>query len=92
MRALTPVDLLELPAAEFHRLIDQRPEMAAQVRSIVAQRNQRNAELRHDVNLAQNMVLAVERPGARALPAGAHTGALPAQLPYLRGGLCHTSW
>jgi CRP-like cAMP-binding protein/Fe-S-cluster-containing hydrogenase component 2 len=61
VRALTPVDLLALPAAEFHRLIELRPDIAAQVHSTIARRNQRNAELRHDENQAQNMALAVER-------------------------------
>jgi CRP-like cAMP-binding protein/Fe-S-cluster-containing hydrogenase component 2 len=61
VRALTPVDLLELPAAEFHRLIEQRPDIAAQIHTTVARRNQHNAELRHDESRAHKMAVAVHK-------------------------------
>jgi CRP-like cAMP-binding protein/Fe-S-cluster-containing hydrogenase component 2 len=61
VRALTPTDLLTLPAAEFHALIDQRPDLEAQLRSEVERRLRHSAAMRGDASRARELELAVGR-------------------------------
>jgi CRP-like cAMP-binding protein/Fe-S-cluster-containing hydrogenase component 2 len=61
VRALTPTDVLALPGAEFHHLIEQRPDLGEQLRSVVEQRMRNNAAVRGDEVLARELELAVGR-------------------------------
>jgi len=61
VRALTPTEVLALPGAEFHELIEQRPDLEAQMRSVVEQRIRNNAAVRGDQALARELELAVGR-------------------------------
>jgi CRP-like cAMP-binding protein/Fe-S-cluster-containing hydrogenase component 2 len=61
VRALTPTDLLALPVADFHDLIDSRPELEAQLRSVVEKRIRSSAEVRGDEARARELELAVSR-------------------------------
>lgn len=58
VRALTPVETLELPAGEFARLLEQQPALAAALEQVVARR--RSANVAQDERLRQ-LAAAVER-------------------------------
>jgi CRP-like cAMP-binding protein/Fe-S-cluster-containing hydrogenase component 2 len=59
VRALTPTDLLVLPAGDFDRLIEQRPELEAQLRTVVEKRIRHSAAMRGDKERARELELAV---------------------------------
>lgn len=59
VRALTATDVLALPAADFHRLLEQRPDMEAQLRVVVERRLANGANLRNDKDRARQLMLAV---------------------------------
>jgi CRP-like cAMP-binding protein len=59
VRALTPTELLTLPAGDFHHLIDQRPDLEAQLRSVIEKRIRNSAEVRGDETRARELELAV---------------------------------
>lgn len=59
VRALTPTDVLRLPAAEFHRLLVQRKELEEQLREVAQQRKEQNAALRNNHERAQQVTLVV---------------------------------
>lgn len=61
VRALTPTDLLTLPASDFHHLIEQRPDLEAQLRGEVERRIRHGAAMRGDVSRARELELAVSR-------------------------------
>lgn len=61
VRALTPTDVLALPGADFHRLIDGRPELEAQLRGVVEKRMRNNAAMRGDEARARELELVVGR-------------------------------
>ncbi len=61
VRALTPIDVLALPAAEFDALLVRRPDLKFQLESVVAQRRANNELLRRDHGLAQMINLVVEK-------------------------------
>ena len=61
VRALTPTDVLALPGAEFHRLIEQRPDLEAQLRAEVERRLHNGALMRNDTARARELQLAVTR-------------------------------
>ncbi|NTU79872.1 MAG: cyclic nucleotide-binding domain-containing protein [Chloroflexales bacterium] len=61
VRALTPTDVLALPGADFHRLIEGRPDLEAQLRSVVEKRIRNNAAMRGDDSRARELELAVSR-------------------------------
>ena len=61
VRAITPTELLMLPANEFHRLLDQRPEFAEHLRSVIERRLNQNNALRDDANRARELRLAVNQ-------------------------------
>ncbi len=61
VRALTPTDVLALPGVEFHRLIEHRPDLEAQLRAEVERRLQNGALMRNDSARARELQLAVTR-------------------------------
>ncbi len=61
VRALTPIDVLMLPGADFHRLIEQRPDLEAQLRREVEKRLRNGAAVRSDETRARELELAVSK-------------------------------
>lgn len=61
VRAVTPTDVLALPGADFHRLIEGRPELEAQLRSVVEKRMRNNDALRGDEARSRELELVVSR-------------------------------
>jgi CRP-like cAMP-binding protein/Fe-S-cluster-containing hydrogenase component 2 len=61
VRAVIPTDLLKLPAAEFHNLLDQRPDLESQMRTIIERRIQNGDTMRDDSNRSRELVTAVNR-------------------------------
>ncbi len=61
VRALTPTDVLALPGVDFHRLIEQRPDLEAQLRAEVERRLRNGALMRSDTARARELQLAVTR-------------------------------
>lgn len=66
VRALTPTDILALPGAAFQRLIEERPDLEAQLRMVVEQRIRNTAAVNDDAVLARQLELAVSRGVLRA--------------------------
>lgn len=66
VRALTPADVLVLPGVEFHRLIDQRPDLEAQLRSVVERRIRNSTAVQNDEARAHHLELAVKHGLLRA--------------------------
>lgn len=60
VRAFTATDILALPAADFHWLLAQRPELEAQLHTVVEQRLSHNATMRTDQDRVRHLNLAVE--------------------------------
>ena len=61
VRALSPVEVLALPAAEFSRLLKRQPALSAQLHEVVAQRRAANAMMRRDQERANQLTAAVDR-------------------------------
>ncbi|HEX9442099.1 MAG TPA: cyclic nucleotide-binding domain-containing protein [Roseiflexaceae bacterium] len=61
IRALTPVEVLSLPAAEFNRLLQQQPALKAQLQQVVSQRLAANAAMHHDQERVQQLTAAIDR-------------------------------
>lgn len=61
VRALTPTTLLTLPAEDFQRLIEQRPDLEAQLRTVVEKRLRNSAAMQGDENRARELELAVSK-------------------------------
>jgi CRP-like cAMP-binding protein/Na+-translocating ferredoxin:NAD+ oxidoreductase RNF subunit RnfB len=61
VRALSPVEVLALPAAEFSRLLRRQPALNAQLQEVVSQRRAANAAIRRDRERASQLTAAVER-------------------------------
>lgn len=61
IRALTPLEVLVLPAGEFVRLLEQLPLLAERVRAVVEQRLSSGASLLNDPRRSEQLALAVER-------------------------------
>ena len=61
IRAITPTEVLALPGADFHRLIEGRPDLEAQLRSVIEKRIRSNAALRSDETRSRELALAVNR-------------------------------
>lgn len=61
VRALTPTDVLALPAEDFHHLIEGRPDLEAQLRSVIEKRIRNNAAVRGDEARARELELVVSR-------------------------------
>ncbi|ACL25150.1 cyclic nucleotide-binding domain-containing protein [Chloroflexus aggregans] len=65
-RALTTTDLLELPGAEFYRLINQYPALETELRAIAERRLKHSAAVRSNAARARDIELAVHRGILRA--------------------------
>ncbi|MCS6880017.1 MAG: cyclic nucleotide-binding domain-containing protein [Oscillochloridaceae bacterium] len=61
VRALTPTDVLALPGAEFHRLLEHRPDLEVQLRAEVERRLKNGALMRNDSARARELQLVVTR-------------------------------
>ncbi len=59
VRTLTPSEILVLPGAEFHRLIEQRPDLEAQLRTVVEGRIRNSTAVQNDETRAHHLQLAV---------------------------------
>ena len=61
VRALTPVAVLALPAADFNDLLEQQPALRIQLHDIARQRRDNNAAIRHDHERTQQLNAAIQR-------------------------------
>ncbi|HJZ48929.1 MAG TPA: cyclic nucleotide-binding domain-containing protein [Roseiflexaceae bacterium] len=61
VRALSPVEVLALPAAEFSRLLKRQPALNTQLQEVANQRRAANATIRRDQERANQLTAAVER-------------------------------
>ncbi len=61
VRALTPVEVLALPAADFLRLLERQPHLAAHMNKVVEQRRTSGVAMRGDPERARQFGAAVER-------------------------------
>jgi CRP-like cAMP-binding protein/Fe-S-cluster-containing hydrogenase component 2 len=59
VRAMTPTDVLALPAADFHELIRDRPALEDHLRLVIESRNRHNAAVHLDEARARDLTLAV---------------------------------
>jgi CRP-like cAMP-binding protein/Fe-S-cluster-containing hydrogenase component 2 len=59
VRAMTPTDVLALPAADFHELIRDRPSLESHLRSVIESRNRHNAAVHEDEARARDLTQAV---------------------------------
>lgn len=66
VRALTPVEVLVLPGVEFHRLIEQRPDLEEQLRTVIERRIRNSVAVQNDEARAHHLELAVTRGLLRA--------------------------
>ncbi len=65
-RTLTTTDLLELPSADFYRLIQQYPALEVDLRAMAERRLKHSAAVRSDTARARDIGLAVNRGLLRA--------------------------
>jgi len=61
VRALTPVEVLMLPAAEFNRLLQQQPELRAQLHDVADRRRADNAAIHRDHSRSDQLNSAIKR-------------------------------
>jgi CRP-like cAMP-binding protein/Fe-S-cluster-containing hydrogenase component 2 len=61
VRALTPVEVLALPAQDFNRLLQEQPTLKAQLHEIVRQRLADNAAMHRDHERAAQLAAAIQR-------------------------------
>jgi CRP-like cAMP-binding protein/Fe-S-cluster-containing hydrogenase component 2 len=61
VRAVTPTEVLKLPAAEFHRLLEQRPDLERQLRKLIEARIHEGDSMRDNTGRARELVTAVNR-------------------------------
>jgi CRP-like cAMP-binding protein/Fe-S-cluster-containing hydrogenase component 2 len=61
VRAVTPTEVLKLPAAEFHRLLEQRPDLQRQLRTLIEARIRESETMRDNVGRTRELVTAVNR-------------------------------
>jgi CRP-like cAMP-binding protein/Fe-S-cluster-containing hydrogenase component 2 len=61
IRALTPIEVLALPAVAFARLLRQQPTLAVQLHEVVARRSASSAAMRHDSARVHQLTAAVDR-------------------------------
>jgi CRP-like cAMP-binding protein/Fe-S-cluster-containing hydrogenase component 2 len=66
VRALTPGEVLVLPGIEFHRLIEQRPDLEAQLRTVIERRIRNSAAVQNDETRAHHLQIAVAHGLLRA--------------------------
>ncbi len=60
VRTITPADMLALPAADFHRMLTQRPDLEAHFRTLIEQRRASYHLLQNDQERAYQLSLSVE--------------------------------
>lgn len=68
VRALTPVEVLTLPAAQFNELLHRQPALSTQLQDIVSRRRVENAMIHQDRERAAQLNAAI----SRGLLRGAH--------------------
>jgi len=61
VRALTPVEVLRLPAEDFERLLGEQPELEFQLREIVGRRLAENAAMHRDQARTNQLAGAIKR-------------------------------
>jgi|GEM_PF-353180 len=61
VRALTPVEVLALPAADFDAMLRHSPELEKQIRKVAEGRRANNERLRQDYGQVQQVQMIVER-------------------------------
>jgi CRP-like cAMP-binding protein/Fe-S-cluster-containing hydrogenase component 2 len=61
IRALSPVEVLALPAAEFTRLLKRQPTIAAQLHEVAKQRSSASAAMHQDHTRVHQLSAAVDR-------------------------------
>jgi CRP-like cAMP-binding protein/Fe-S-cluster-containing hydrogenase component 2 len=61
VRALSPVEVLALPAAEFNHLLRRQPALNVQLHEVVSQRRAANAAIQRDRERASQLTAAVNR-------------------------------
>lgn len=59
VRAITPTDVLMLPGTDFNLLLEQRPDLEEQLRTVVEQRIRNSAEVYNDETRVRELELAV---------------------------------
>jgi CRP-like cAMP-binding protein/Fe-S-cluster-containing hydrogenase component 2 len=69
VRALTPVDVLALPAVDFLRLLDQQPDLESHLNEVVERRRASNTAMHGDPTKARQFSAAVDH----GLLRGTHT-------------------
>jgi len=60
VRALSPIEVLVLPADEFSRLLKRQPALETQLHELVSQRRAANSSIRRDQERASQLTAAVE--------------------------------
>lgn len=60
VQTLTPTTVLALPAVDFERLLDQRPDLKAQLTTVVEQRRANSQALRNDLERVRRLELVVQ--------------------------------
>jgi CRP-like cAMP-binding protein/Fe-S-cluster-containing hydrogenase component 2 len=76
VRALTPVEVLTVPANQFHQLLDSQPQLAAQLREVAERRRTHGALVRRDATRVHEYAEAVQH----GLLRGSHVLVRDAQL------------
>lgn len=61
VRAMTATAVLALPSADFHYLLRERPDLEANLRTVIEQRTRHNAAIRANQAVARDLNQAVER-------------------------------
>lgn len=61
VRALTPAEVLVLPAADFLNLLEQQPALAAELQKVVERRRQAGVRLINNPERAEQLAVAVDR-------------------------------
>jgi CRP-like cAMP-binding protein/Fe-S-cluster-containing hydrogenase component 2 len=61
VRTLTPTEVLMLPAAAFQLLLRDQPDLAEQMREVVARRRETNTSMRQDVERTRQLEAALTR-------------------------------
>jgi CRP-like cAMP-binding protein/Fe-S-cluster-containing hydrogenase component 2 len=87
VRALTPVEVLTVPASQFHRLLESQPQLAAQLREVAERRRAHGALVRRDAALVHEYADAVQH----GLLRGSHVLVRDAQLCKPDCDLCVTA-
>jgi CRP-like cAMP-binding protein/Fe-S-cluster-containing hydrogenase component 2 len=60
VRTITPADMLALPAADFHRMLEQRPDLEMHFHNLIEQRRTSYHLLQNDQERARQLALSVQ--------------------------------